>query len=329
MAVELDVSVSLEESTLSTDRLDMSIVGGPAGPPTTMREACCHPSRLCTAFKGEFRAQNDRLRMFASARANHRWPLVFATSPWFPHTSPYLLIIKLVLAVVFTTVLVVSLAVEFDDGFWFIYLTHWSFFIESAYFWSSAYTVYRGRQLVIDADGGPVRGGRGLPWYVRLSWALAHVEMPASLLVMGMYWTLVNPVWHIQSTPDFFGYFMHFINFFLCLGDLLVSRNVFYLRHVSWFLGYSALYLFFSLIHFWAKIGTYGPCTSKDPFDPHGPTYPRNECPVYAVLDWHHPTVTTVLVVILAFVVVPLAQFPVWWCVQRRRSIDCVMRTGP
>merc|ERR1712178_259425 len=95
--------------------------------------------------------------------------------------------------------------------------------------------------------------------------------------------------------------FVHGINFVLCLIDLFVGRNVFYLKHVFWFFGYAACYIIFSLVQYWAKIGRFNPCTVKNPMDGVVSSYPADECPVYAVIDWHKPTSTGLLACMVLF----------------------------
>merc|ERR1712046_45862 len=46
------------------------------------------------------------------------------------------------------------------------------------------------------------------------------------------------------------------------------------------------------------------------------------DCPLYDVLDWHNPTAAMILVVIIMFCCVPLCQYPLWWCVYKRRVAD-------
>lgn len=226
----------------------------------------------------------------------------------------------------------------YTHGFWFIYLTHWSLTVETVYFCFATYTARQAQILIKESAATTSQsdifvstGHEKLPWFVNATWILMHVEMPASLMVFLMYWTLDNPIYNLQYIPKFLGFFVHGINFFICLFDLFLGRNVFYLKHVGWFLAYSFLYVLWSLVHHWAKIGTYGSCVVDDPTNmdsDDGTKYPADECPIYAVLNWHKPTATGILSGIMLLCVVPLCQFPIWWCVRGRRSADYLAQNG-
>merc|ERR1711976_811276 len=107
--------------------------------------------------------------------------------------------------------------------------------------------------------------------------------MPASFLVMCLKWTFLTPLWKLQSIPSFLDLFVHGINFFFCLGDIMIGRNLFYLPHVLWFYAYTFLYLVWTVVHYALRIGSFKPCTIG------GVDYPADECPIYPILNWHRP----------------------------------------
>jgi len=121
-----------------------------------------------------------------------------------------------------------------------------------------------------------------------------------------------NPIYDLKHTPDYLGFFVHGINFLLMLVDLFVGRSVFYLKHALFFFVYAGTFCIWSVVHYAADIGTYKGCNK----------YPKAECPIYNMLDWHKPSVAGILSIIILFGVVPLCQYPLWWCVYKRRVVD-------
>eukprot|EP00929_Paragymnodinium_shiwhaense_P065571 TRINITY_DN32854_c0_g1_i6.p1 TRINITY_DN32854_c0_g1~~TRINITY_DN32854_c0_g1_i6.p1 ORF type:complete len:251 (-),score=27.88 TRINITY_DN32854_c0_g1_i6:1073-1825(-) len=184
-------------------------------------EVLLHPRRTCGAVVREFKEHHSRLRMHSEAKANSRWPEVFGTSPWFEPSSNWLLVWRLLVTALFVAVYIWSVATNWQDGYWFIYLTHWSLTIETLYFMFASYTAYVALQKLREgSDGG--RRPVSLPWFVKATWVLNHIAMPASLLVCLLYWTTVNPPWNLQQTPDLQCLFVHGFNFVLCLADLFL-----------------------------------------------------------------------------------------------------------
>ena len=112
--------------------------------------------------------------------------------------------------------------------------------------------------------------------------------------------------------PEYITFFVHGINFALMMVDLFISRNVFYLKHVLFFFAYAIIYCIWSIVHFMAKVGTSSKCDD----------YPTDECPIYNVLDWHKPSAALIMSTVIVFCVVPLFQYPLWWCVYKRRDVD-------
>jgi len=274
----------------------------------------CNPCITLKAFAREFKTHNDRLRMFAAAKTNSKWPYVFGTSPWFPETSSTLAICRTVLAAIQVVHLVWNFSMHFEGGFWFIYLTHLTQTIVTAYSVFACLTAWRALPKL--REKGPSKSEETrLPWFVSTSWALFHVAMPAALLVVVLYWTLDNPVWNLKFVPVYMGFYVHGIIFVLLLVDLFLGRNVFYLKHVVFFFAYVLSYLIWSIVHGALDIGKYDGCDA----------YPdKEDCPIYGVLDWNKPKAAGILSVIIIFFVVPLCQYPLWWCVFKRRLADFV-----
>jgi len=288
-----------------------------AEPPGSRSDMCCNPKRTWRSVASEFRDHHHRLKLFSATQENARWPEVFGTSPWFPPQSCGLLVFRCLCLTIFLSMYVWSITSAWQDGFWWIYLTHWSLTLETVYFLFATFTTFQAWKCILDIDD-PRRSTepRKLPWFVRVTWILNHIEMPASLLVMCLKWTTVTPFWSLKEVPPFLDLFVHGINFLICLADLFVGRNVFYLPHALWIFGYSTLYMVFSVVHYELKIGSYTACTIN------GVPYPRDECPIYPVLDWRTPKATGIAAVIICLFVIPLFQFPIWWCVRSRRTAD-------
>merc|ERR1711879_542068 len=120
--------------------------------------------------------------------------------------------------------------------------------------------------------------------------AIFQIIHPLSLFVVVLYWTLDKPLWEFcaikgskpcHEWPDFFGFFVHGIDLLLLLSVFMIGRVPFYLSNSLWFIVYCLLYVLWTVVHFLLKIGVreQNKCTD----------YSQNECPIYTVLDWHHP----------------------------------------
>lgn len=281
----------------------------------------CDPVATCSQLRSEFRLSDDRMQMLGSTEANADWPRVFGSSPWFAETSRMLLIIRCIEAFVFFVHWIGRVVRYFEKGYWFIYLTNWSLTVETAYICFAAATAFVAhRRLGQDPlkSAGPVP----LPWFVRATWLLSHIAMPASLLVTTLFYTLETPVWKITRIPEYSSTFAHLFNFFILVFDLMLGNNPFYLKYTVSFMLYVILYLLWSLIHHKAKIGTYSGCAGV----------PSEDCPIYAALDWAKGKSTIILVFIVVCCVAPICQLPVWCCVVCRcraaESVDDARELG-
>lgn len=109
--------------------------------------------------------------------------------------------------------------------------------------------------------------------------------------------------------PSFVLITEHFINMLIFIAEFLVNRNVFYLKHGIILYIYALLYSIWSLIHFIAKVGVALAMACQD--------YPLDECPIYPVLDWHHP-VRTIIVVLGVTLATLMLQLLIWKCTHKR-----------
>jgi len=272
------------------------------------------------AFAAEFMSDEDRLRMWHSAKQNHQWPAVFGASPWFPAESNAFLMLRVLLAAIFVGHWVAHISVYFENGFWFIYLTHWSLTVQTVYFCIAAWTTYAARRNhqkgYQHCDEHALIESR-LPWFVTAQWILYHIVQPAALMVCALYWTLENPVWNMVRTPTYLGVFVHGINLVLCMCDLVLGNVAFYLKYAVYFLAYAIMFVVWTRLHEWARVGTYLGC---DQYESSG------DCPIYDVLDWKHVESTRTLCLVVVCVVAPLCQCPLWWCTAKRQAVSAYLK---
>lgn len=217
------------------------------------------------------------------------------------------------------------------EGYWLIYLTNWSVTVETVYICFATYTTYAA-QSRLGVFGGeveaeePLEDGEycRLPGFVRATWVLYHVAMPASLAVACLFWTMVNPIWdpHIDfnampKTDAYLLVFVHGYNALLCGIDLLAGRNVYYLEYSFLFWYYALAYFIWSIIHHVARIGVYSSMARECP------RYPDpKDCPIYAALNWDDAAPTAMVAAVVLAVGVPMFQGVLWLCVYCRRAVD-------
>jgi hypothetical protein len=245
-----------------------------------------------------------RVSMFRAGNMNQHWPLIFGTSRVISITS--FLIVRSVLAAGFASVIIADMVRSFDNGYYFIYLTDWSIIVETLYLWLAVFTTFQARRL-----GTLSTSTDKMPCYVRAMYWLWSLAMPIVICVSLAYWTLLNPLWALEPV-NFITIFVHFLNMvFLCV-ELYLSRNAFHLKLATFsFLAYCWLYVGWTVIHFFAKVGTFAPCG----------TYPRDECPIYTPIDWHAPGQTLAIIIGMNFLGF-LTIFAVWVLTRCRDSSD-------
>jgi hypothetical protein len=226
-----------------------------------------------------------------------------------------LLILRATLAFLFAAVLLADFISSFNQGNWFIYLTKWSFILETCYLWSATYVSFRARFKIQETGNQQSEGmpatpmvPERLPWFVSLAWLLWSIAMPISIMVSVVFWTVLDPFW-AGPQLSWNTLCVHLINTLLLLVELMISRNAFYLKHAGAVYLYGFLYLFWSLIDFWARIGNRDGCSSR--------YADWHDCPIYFVLDWHDVSKTLVWVVAI-LVFVGLDVLAVWALVRLR-----------
>eukprot|EP00931_Biecheleriopsis_adriatica_P012068 TRINITY_DN113166_c0_g1_i1.p1 TRINITY_DN113166_c0_g1~~TRINITY_DN113166_c0_g1_i1.p1 ORF type:complete len:325 (-),score=27.39 TRINITY_DN113166_c0_g1_i1:8-982(-) len=259
-------------------------------------------------------ANPTMLRLFHSAQGNASWPTALGSSVVL--SDCLFLCLRLVMAAAFVATLTVDVAYSFDQGLMFIYLTRWTFTVETLYMVTAVAVTLKARR----AKGFPSSGeseGR-LPLLAWVMWLLWSIAMPMSLVVCAAFWTLLDPFWSLNPYLKLSEtiIFEHLINALLLLVELCVSRNPFDFR-ISLILCsvYGALYIVWSLVHFWARIGIpeslSGSCHYAS----------LRDCPIYGVLDWHNPGPTSVVVIAVTVLAVICVTF-VWFCTRLRNQFS-------
>merc|ERR1719329_537671 len=106
---------------------------------------------------------------------------------------------------------------------------------------------------------------------------------PLSIVICLAFWTLLDPIWDLNPKIelDYHKVFQHFVNMLFFLFEFALSRNAYHLRPALLLYIYALAYFSFTLVHFHLKLGleSWHDCG----------TYPLRDCPIYPVLDWHHP----------------------------------------
>jgi len=218
------------------------------------------------------------------------------------------------------------MVLSFDDGYWFIFLTKWSFFLETIYFCLASYVTYRARAstLLDDARQCSVDVPKQLPWFVQAMYLLWIVLMPTSLLITLVFWTLLDPIWNLNPdiNLDYACLAMHLYNAVLFIVELCLNRNVFYLKHaVPALVAYFVMYVAWTLVHFALRLGL--PLRLKFQC----PKYELRDCPIYPVFDWHRPVVPLVVMVVMA-VLLSFVTICLWRIVRPRNRANATSRVA-
>jgi hypothetical protein len=194
--------------------------------------------------------------------------------------------------------------------YWPVYLTHWTLVAVAAYLAVAALATYRAQQGGggYGGYGGGGGGGGGgpddepLPWFVRASFLLHTIALPASFIVMTLFWTLVyKPGAHVVAST----FFVHGVNFVVMAADAFVSSQPYHLAKGVYFFLYCLAYSIFSLVYY--------KCGGVTVVNGRAVPY------IYAALDWSkHPEGAGLLDAALVFVGVPSVSFACWFALYSR-----------
>jgi len=169
--------------------------------------------------------------------------------------------------------------------YYYIYLTHWTLLVQLIFTMFNLAVGYYSKDDTLDAAK--------FPWFVKVTWILSEIALPNTFMVFLLYWGLVwtGPEVHAVSVLT------HGVNFALQAVDtMLSSQPKFFLHGIYPFL-YSLLYLFWSLIHFWAHLD-----------NENGQPY------IYSSLNWYGDKTGT-LAALIVFFVMPILNLLFWMLV--------------
>jgi len=271
-----------------------------------------------TSFSEDFRAEfsgkhEDHISLFSTSKMNSMWPVIFGTSPYM---SPLAYMLTRALFATIFLVILIGDAIRTDSWYFLIYLTRWSFIVETVYLVFATYVSYRSWVKIKDGGLSSEYQPEKLPWYVRCMYLLWSIALPVSITVCLAFWTLLHPIWNtkLKLNDPVYTIFEHFVNMLFFLVEFGLSRNAFHLKHTSALHVYAIIYTAFTVVHFYLRLGVSRTldCRKylgyKSIFD----------CPVYPVLDWHHPG-ATLIVLFGTILVMTLITFAIW-CLRRKFS---------
>jgi len=223
------------------------------------------------------------------------------------------MVTRSIFALFFLGTLVADLAFSGYGWFFFIYLTKWSFILQTAYMVLAAFVSYRCWRM-LSSEQGMAAGSselQRLPKYVQLMYWLWVITMPMAVVVCFAFWTLLDPIWDLDPkiVITYFAFVEHFLNMVFYFVEFGLNRNPFHFKHAAVVYGYAIAYALWSLLHFVLRIGVPNGCTTYED---------TRDCPIYGVLDWHHPVKAACVALFLA-VFATLVAF-ILWCITRNRS---------
>eukprot|EP00441_Pelagodinium_beii_P043473 CAMPEP_0197628608 /NCGR_PEP_ID=MMETSP1338-20131121/6841_1 /TAXON_ID=43686 ORGANISM="Pelagodinium beii, Strain RCC1491" /NCGR_SAMPLE_ID=MMETSP1338 /ASSEMBLY_ACC=CAM_ASM_000754 /LENGTH=152 /DNA_ID=CAMNT_0043199593 /DNA_START=42 /DNA_END=497 /DNA_ORIENTATION=- len=138
------------------------------------------------------------------------WSEAFATSPCLGNWG--LLVLRVVLALSYLAHAVYDVLRHFDGGFYYFLITHWSLTLQAI---GSVLLVPATLVSIKHLEEEPAcRVGEkamAMPFICRLALVMFSLELPLSLMVVIMYWTLDNPIWTLPPgyTTDYDNLYVH------------------------------------------------------------------------------------------------------------------------
>ncbi|CAH0592664.1 unnamed protein product [Chrysodeixis includens] len=161
-----------------------------------------------------------------------------------------------------------------SPGLWFIFMTHWGVMLNT---FASGCALFVSVMVVLQ---GPSDANQGLPWYVKIYWALINISLTIAIFITLFYWIL------LAGFTDEFDYgidpvldiFVHAINSVFMVVLLLCSRHPMRMLHFYFPLIVGIIYLLFTVI-----------------FHVAGGVSPFGESWIYPMLDWSQPGQTSLL----------------------------------
>jgi len=203
---------------------------------------------------------------------------------------------RLVLAFIITAILCFDVHGDARMGVadcYLVYLSRWVLLSQVLYFWLAFGTAWRVGLMA----SGVVPKAERMPLYVKATWVVQDITLPAAVLASSLFWTCVVPF--KQSHIDTRSYFTHGVDAVLVILDMAVSRQPYYLRHAANVGIVLVVYVLFTLSYYAA-----------------GGTDCRGHRSIYKLLDWGHPW-TTALLVGPVVVGAPSLNFLFWFMISQ------------
>ncbi|XP_026738976.1 protein rolling stone-like isoform X2 [Trichoplusia ni] len=221
-------------------------------------------------FKKEFQTQNFLLE--------HDAMVDFYITPWQRNRSSLILLFIRILILIGCigtwAASMVIMVPEITTPLWFIFMTHWGVMFNTL---CSGFAVLISVMVIVK---GPTDSNFGLPWYVKVYWALINISLTIAIFITLFYWIL------LAGFTDEYDYgmdpvldvFVHAINSVFMVVLLIFSRHPMRMLHFYFPLIVGIIYLLFTVIfHFAGGISPFG------------------ESWIYPMLDWAQPGQTLLL----------------------------------
>ncbi|CAK9094413.1 unnamed protein product [Durusdinium trenchii] len=226
------------------------------------------------------------------------WPKAMSTACCMD--SRALLLLRCLLAVTYVGHACYDIYTYYDSGYYWMFLTHislWCQVVCSVCLVTATMTGMRALR-----NDWPTE--KSEPLICRVALALFSLQLPLSFMVVTMYWSLEQPVWDLPAGyhSSYENLYVHGLQSIGVLVTFLFGRIPFRVRQWVWLMLCGVVYCTWTYLHFLLRIGNFGGC----------PKYPRDECPIYAVFDWHKGLHTLILGCMLILVACPLVMSIFW-----------------
>lgn len=128
------------------------------------------------------------------------------------------------------------------------------------------------------AYGSAPGEGQKAPLFVRYALSLWYIIQPMSLVVVILYWTVVNQFWDPYAI-EFSSLWAHLLNWMVLIVHLFASNLPWSFKNGIWAFMFSVVFVIWTIIHYFLEIGKGIPCDD----------YEIEKCPIYNTFDWNKP----------------------------------------
>jgi len=227
------------------------------------------------AIAGAALAIGKFLMGFGSDCQETPWNIAYGTSPWLSRTG--LLIFNSIFSVGFASIGIWYVHLTAGGLDWFYMLTHWSMTVETIFIVLLPVGTYLAQQA---------KPGEQQPGFVSFLNVMLHIQLPLSLVVTLLYWTLVLDFTNLcamgahsetcEELPSFMTIFVHGIDTVVLTVSFAMSRLPFELSSAGWLLVVYAAYVIFSVAHYLLNLG--------------------DGWALYSALDWNNPSMALMVI---------------------------------